>query len=148
MRNVSWRFVPVVFLTAAFACANPTSPAASPAPTRTDPPTTLSVAREAWTAANVGSYALQIETQCFCSPQDYRVVIADDGSVQKGAPEGYLPQTVDDLFSSIQGGYDNDAVEVRVTYNEIGVPLDVFIDQSRSMADEEIGYKVTFEDLH
>ena len=75
------------------------------------------------------------------------MVIGDDGSVQKGAPEDYLPQTVDDLFSSIQGGYENDAVEVRVTYNEIGVPLDVFIDQSRSMADEEIGYKVTFEDL-
>ncbi|MEP6759211.1 MAG: DUF6174 domain-containing protein [Actinomycetota bacterium] len=147
MRNTNWKFVPVILLMTAFACANPTSPAASPSPTRTDPPTDLATARDAWAAANVGSYALQIKTQCFCALQDYRVVIGDDGSVQKAAPEDYLPETVDDLFSSIQAGYDENAAEVRVTYSEIGVPLDVFIDQSRTMADEEIGYKVAFEDV-
>src|ERR1700675_1507113 len=101
MRN-TWKLVPVVLLMTAFACANPTSPAAAPSPTNTGPPTDLSSARDAWAAANVGSYALQIKTSCFCAPQDYRVVIGDDGSVQKGAPEDYLPQTVDDLFAAIQ----------------------------------------------
>ena len=147
MRNTKWTFVPVVLLLTAFACANPTTPAAEPSPTNTGPPTDLSAARDAWVAANVGSYALQIKTRCFCAMQDYRVVIGDDGSVQKGAPEDYLPQTVDDLFSTIQAGYDGNAAEVRVTYNEIGVPLDVYIDQSKSIADEETGYTVTFEDV-
>jgi hypothetical protein len=73
--------------------------------------------------------------------------VNDDGSVQTKAPEDYLPETVDDLFAIIQGGYDSDAANVDVTYNDVGVPLDVYINQDDYIADEEIGYKVTFEDL-
>jgi uncharacterized protein DUF6174 len=149
MRAAAWKLLAGAVLVTAVACANATSPggSGSSTPTPTGPPTDLASAQAAWQSAAVGSYALSIQTECFCAPQDYRTVIADDGSVQKGAPEDYLPQTVDDLFAIIQKGYDSNAVTVEVTYNEAGVPLHIFIDQSKNVADEEIGYKVAFDDL-
>jgi hypothetical protein len=138
-----------VLLLTAVACANATtvSPAASPS-SPAPPPTDLEGARAAWEAADVGAYALTIDTECFCAPQHYRVVVNDDGTAQSGAQkEGYLPETVEDLFDIIQTGYDENAAKVVVAYNDVGVPLHVFIDRSTNMADEEMGYKVRFEDL-
>ena len=149
MMNHRFTVAIVLMLLTSTACATASRSAggtdASPTPAPT--PTELDAARAAWQAADVGSYALQIKTQCFCALQDYRIVVSDDGSVQTKAPENYLPETVDDLFAVIQGGYDSDAATVDVTYNDVGVPLELDIDQSKTMADEEIGYKVTFEDL-
>jgi hypothetical protein len=151
MRSVPWKVAAIALLLTAVACADATSPGASdpaaPSPTSTGPPTDLADARATWQAAAVGSYSLSIKNGCFCVLQDYRTVIADDGTVQKGAPEDYLPQTVDDLFDIIQKGYDDNAVTVDVAYNDVGVPLSIFIDRSKQIADEEIGYTVAFEDL-
>ena len=146
MRN---RIVPVLVMVSVFAtaCADPTAPGGSGAPKPTSSPTDLDGARTAWSSADVGSYALTITTQCFCAPQHYRVVVADDGTVTTPAPEDYLPQTVEDLFDRLDQAYGKDAYRVDVTYNEIGVPTHVYIDQSQNTADEEIGYKVVFEDL-
>jgi uncharacterized protein DUF6174 len=146
MRN---RTVPalVTLLVFATACANATSPGGSSAPSSTSPPTDLDAARAAWVSADVGSYALTITTQCFCAPQHYRVVVADDGTVTTPAPENYLPQTVEDLFDQLGTAYRKNAYRVDVTYDGVGVPTKVYIDQSQHMADEEIGYKVVFEDL-
>jgi Family of unknown function (DUF6174) len=146
MRNAVWKVASVVLLLAAMACANTTSPGGS-STTPTSPPTDLDSARAAWRAEDVGGYALKVQTQCFCAPQDYRVVVGDDGTVQKSASENYLPETVDDLFAIIQMGYDDNAVTVEVIYNAVGVPLRIFIDRSKQMADEEIGFKVAFEEL-
>ena len=142
-----WKLVGIVLLVSAAACANASSPAASNSTTPTGPPTDLESARAAWQAADVGSYALMIKTECFCAPQNYRVVVAGGGSVQTKAPEDYLPETVDDLFAIIQKGYDEKAVTVDVAYDDVGVPLRIFIDQATNIADEEMGYEVTFEDL-
>jgi hypothetical protein len=139
----------VVLLLTAVACANATtvSPAASPS-SPAPPPTDLEGARTAWEAADVGAYALTIDTQCFCAPQHYRVVVNDDGTVQSGAQkEDYLPETVEDLFDILQTAYDKGAANVEVTYNEVGVPLHIFIDRATNVVDEEMGYKVGFEDL-
>ena len=150
MRNSSLKVAMVcvcVLLTSASCAKASDSPAGGGPTTAPSPPTELDGARAAWQTADVGSYALRIKTRCFCALQDYRMVVNDDGSVQTKAPENYLPETVDDLFAVIQGGYDSDAASVEVTYNDLGVPLDVYIDQSTSTADEEIGYTVAFEDL-
>jgi len=147
MRNSVLKVAIVVVLLITASCAKASVSPAGGGPTTTTPPTDLDAARAAWAAADVGSYELRIKTRCFCAPQDYRIVVDDDGSVQKNAPENYLPETVEDLFAIIQGGYDSDAASVEVTYNDVGVPLDIYIDQATNMADEEIGYRVTFEDL-
>ena len=148
MRNSLLRAAVVLVLLTSAACAKASeSPGGTEPTTKSAPPTDLDAARAAWQTADVGSYQLKIKTQCFCAPQEYRIVVNDDGSVQTKAPEDYLPETVDDLFAIIQGGYDSNAASVDVTYNDVGVPLDIYIDQSATMADEEIGYKVTFEDL-
>lgn len=139
----------VVLLLTAVACANATtvSPAASPS-SPAPPPTDLEGARAAWEAAGVGAYALTIDIQCFCPPQHYRVVVNDDGTVRTGAQdEGYLPETVEDLFDILQTAYDENAARVDVTYNDVGVPVHIFIDQATNTMDEEMGYKVGFEDL-
>jgi hypothetical protein len=146
MRNAIRGAAIVVLMTVAVACADAPSPVAAPSPTPLEPPTDLEGALTAWAAADVGSYSLRVKTSCFCMQQDYRIVVDDDGTVQEGAPEQYLPETVDDLHAILQEAYDADAAEVRVTFDAIGVPVSVYIDRAENMADEEIGYEVSFED--
>jgi hypothetical protein len=135
--------VPLVW---AAACANPATPGSSSFSTPAEPPTDIESAREVWAAADVGAYALRIQTSCFCELQDYRTTVDGSGAVTGGAPEDYLPETVDDLHALIQDAYDRDAAQVEVTYDLIGVPVSVYIDSDANMIDEEIGYEVSFQD--
>lgn len=52
--------------------------------------------------------------------------------------------SIDDLFGNIEKALDNNAAEVRVTYNaETGIPESIFIDQDRRLADEEVSLTIS-----
>ena len=112
-------------------------------------------ARDAWSRAGTVDYDLAMRRLCFCwTPIDVTVVVRDGERVAVlYAPDGapapvpqeiveYYP-TIDGLFDIVEEALTTDADEVRVTYHpDLGYPVDLWIDQSRSIADEELGFEV------
>jgi hypothetical protein len=119
-------------------------------------PTPLEEARFTWDTVRPDAYVFAIERMCFC-PVDYlgpvrlRVVgdsVAERVYVDSGDPvpasHADAFPTVDGLFDILAAAYEQDAHDVRVTYDpQTGVPLDFWIDYSQMIADEELGFEVT-----
>jgi hypothetical protein len=54
------------------------------------------------------------------------------------------PSTVTEVFARIRRAIEDGSAEVRVTYDPVtGVPLEVWVDIERMMADEEWGVSIT-----
>ena len=65
-----------------------------------------------------------------------------DGSA--GTVPDFNQLSIDDLFKTIGNALDNNAAEVRVSYNaETGIPESIFIDQDRRLADEELFLEIS-----
>jgi hypothetical protein len=115
----------------------------------------LQRARAAWEAAAIEDYDLTMRRLCFCwTPIDVTVVVRggervsvlyeSEGTLAPVPAEitEYYP-TVDELFERIDRALREDADEVRVSYHPgFGYPVDLWIDQSRAIADEEEGFEV------
>lgn len=120
--------------------------------------TDLERAQRRWERWRPDSYVYSIERLCFC-PIEYRgpVRVRVDGDdvvertyIDTGQPvpaalaDGF--PAVDGLFVILASAFDEDAHEVRVSYDpESGVPVDFWIDYDEMMADEELGFRVTEE---
>ncbi|MBT8336484.1 MAG: hypothetical protein KJO11_07765 [Gemmatimonadetes bacterium] len=115
-------------------------------------------ARAAWERAAIDDYDLAMRRLCFCwTPIDVTVVVrggervavlyVSDGTPAPVAAEiaQYYP-TVDELFDRVDRALRESADEVRVTYHAtLGYPVDLWIDQSRAIADEEEGFEVELQ---
>lgn len=123
-------------------------------PDATDPATVraeLDAAEARWAAAGIRSYTIVEQPRCFCLATVHTVTVTDGtvtsvvSETEGGATGPTLgPWTVEELFAAIRTSIDEGAVEVRVTYDaSTGVPLDVWVDRERMMADEEWGVGVT-----
>lgn len=136
----------------AFGCTPRLAPPTPTGPVQGAGPDDLAEARARWEAVDVSDYTYTIERQCFC-PEQYRgpfAVQVEDGAITEATWSGgaagddvEIP-TVEALFQLIARSYAEGADEVRVTYDgPRGYPTSVWIDRSRGMADEEVGYTVS-----
>jgi hypothetical protein len=116
-------------------------------------PDDLDAARERWSAAEIDDYAFTVRRSCFCPPEysgPYRTTVRDGriaGVTMDGRPvsaQQYEVPTVVSLFDRLAQAYASGAAEVRASYDaRTGHPVEVWIDQDRSMADEETGFTIS-----
>lgn len=113
-------------------------------------------ARILWSNRPFEDYRFTLQMQCFCVPGlappvvidvvngfAASVTYADTGvAAGPGLFENY--DTIEKLFDIIQDVYDREFIYVRQQYDpDLGYPVDVFIDYSMSIADDELGFTVT-----
>ena len=122
-------------------------PVVAPVPTPDD----LALARAKWADAALDGYTMTITRSCFCPPE-YRgpyTVAVDGGEVSSvlygGQPaEAGEPPTVDALFALLETAYAEGAARVDVDYHdELGYPVELYIDRDTRLADEEVGYSIS-----
>lgn len=117
--------------------------------------TELETMQSLWESQDLDTYRYQFHWQCFCLPDYVETVwvTVEDGevsSVQAVDPnyEGNLPdlseyRTINGLFGLIRDGIENQASEIRVTYNDSsGYPVSAYIDYDFNMADEERRFEI------
>lgn len=105
-----------------------------------------------WRRSGPDAYTYTLRRNCFCidvvraparvTVRDGVVVSAEglDGSPVDGS--NYL--SVDQLFDLIASAFEDEAYEVRVSYDpELGYPRSVWIDASPQIADEEQGFEAS-----
>jgi hypothetical protein len=134
-----------------------TDPSAPVSPTPTlDPRPARSAELEAaatrWTDAAYAAYSFTLERRCFCLPASQGpwtvTVIVGEASVVDATGEAPdpsfvdgVPLTIDALFAFLRMQLDAD--DFTVSYDPVtGAPLEVAIDPSFMMADEETGFLV------
>ena len=115
----------------------------------------LARARARWEAAALDDYDLRMARLCFCAfVGEVRVevrggvrtavVVEDEGPGQplEATLVPYYP-TVEGLFDLVEQALDDEVAELRVTYHpDLGYPMELWVDTSRAVADEEYGYDV------
>ena len=125
-------------------------------------PDQLTESKKLWESQKLQDYDFTLERQCFC-PEDWRgpvdiqvrngsavsVIYVSDGT---DVPEERFGDvdTIDKLFALLGNAYSGDgdfaepAESVTVDYDsEMGYPVNLYIDESQLIADEEQGYAVT-----
>jgi hypothetical protein len=116
--------------------------------------TDLERAATQWTRGRPDDYVYAVERLCFCPHWGpVRVTVRGDSVVSRvfagsGDP---IPDHLRDAFPSVDGlfemlteAYEEEAHEIRATYDaRSGVPVDFWIDYSEMTADEEVGMRVT-----
>ncbi|MGQ0766443.1 MAG: DUF6174 domain-containing protein [Gemmatimonadota bacterium] len=112
-------------------------------------------ARARWNANGSTDYEYVLRQNCYCilGGQPVRVTVRQGQMTQAilistGQPvpanlrAGFL--TVDQLFDLLEDAINQRAHNIRVTYDDdLGFPVDFFIDYSEQIADEERGYVAT-----
>jgi hypothetical protein len=101
-------------------------------------------------------YDLRLERVCFCLPVGVVTVEVRNGVRTDSWVDGeggrepldgdlvaWYP-TVDELFDLVDDAIVQRAAELRVTYHPVlGYPVDLWVDRSTRIADEEFGYEAT-----
>lgn len=112
--------------------------------------TELAAQREIWRSADISSYTMTVQIDCFC-PEEYRGpfdVTVVDGVVEavtwKGSPVSEMVDrsllTVEGLFDRIEASANADSITV--AYAPLGYPSAIQIDPLRNTMDEELGVRV------
>lgn len=111
-------------------------------------------ARALWASAGLEDYDLRVQRYCFCPLRGpVRIEVRDgvrvavleetEDGLESLAPaeEAWFPG-VAQLFDLVEDAIGDGVAELRVTYHPVlGLPVDLYIDQSRNVADEEIRYR-------
>lgn len=111
-------------------------------------PKSLATAERAWGQAGIENYTLDITVDgCMAcgEPFRYSVVVTNGEKTSETDPPGQKPgyaPTVDDLFRQIEA---NDPY-VTVTYNDVGVPIEMRFVNPPGVADGQAHYTVTFNE--
>ncbi len=118
-----------------------------------------------WQDANITHYRFELNISCFCAFRDQMpltIEVKDGQIVHMAAVDGtlvldtdpnyqfYAPHaTIDLLFAEIDAAVSEGADTVNVTYDATyGFPVEIAIDFSQEMADEEMYYSISgFEQL-
>jgi len=115
----------------------------------------LREAQELWQLRRPARYEYTVRRQCLCTEDalgpvrvsvDGETIVSqlyEDGrSVDASAVEWF--PSVDGLFAVLRDAFTRDAHETRVSYDpRLGVPVELWIDYSQNIADEELGFTVT-----
>ena len=115
----------------------------------------LEQAEARWQATRPLTYRFGIRRDCFCGDEargPARVTVSgasvterryiDTGGLVPAQYEDLFP-TVDELFDVLREAIENDAHQITVMYDPgTGVPIELFIDYSLNIADEELGFTV------
>ena len=124
-------------------------------PKPTDIQVTLNQNRTKWASEMKPDYRFNFRWICFCVPEYIKLAnisvrqntIDSATFVEDGVPivaeglERY--QTIEELFDFIQEAIDENAHSISAGYHsELGYPMDVWIDYSAGIADEERGFKI------
>ena len=117
----------------------------------TPTPDELAIARAKWADAALDGYTMTIARSCYCPPEyrgPYTVVMEGDAVASvtyQGRPaEVGEPPSVEALFVLLETAYAEGAARVDVTYHdELGYPVELYIDRDEMLADEEIGYAIS-----
>lgn len=115
----------------------------------------LERARSRWEAGSVADYRLTLSHDCFCAPEARGPVVVRvergavtsrtyrDTGLPVGAEHERLFPDVDGLFAFIEEALDQEPSMFRARYDPAtGHPLEVWVDYSAGIADEERGYTV------
>jgi hypothetical protein len=137
---------------AAAACSdeNVTGTSAQFADDRARTRSLLVAARQVWRVAGPRDYRFRFRQSCFCAPavtapvlltvrgaEVVSAVYAEDGRTVAPSDLGRYP-SVEELFTRVEQAIATEAYEIRASYDpRLGYPTSVFVDQSRTMADEE-----------
>jgi Family of unknown function (DUF6174) len=115
----------------------------------------LAAAQARWRAGGLTDYAFDLQHLCFCAPGATRTVTitvqqgvwssiryADDGTAADTALfRDYL--TIDRLFSFLERAIAQQPDSFTASYDgRFGYPLEVWIDYSRQIADEELSLRI------
>jgi hypothetical protein len=113
---------------------------------------------EVWRNRSVDDYTLTYQINCFCAEEwrgPFEVEVRDGAivSIQYNGeavdPERQQFYTVSGLFGLLEDAFDRNAEKVTVTYDEeLGHPVEFYIDYNFGIADEEIGATVLDLVLH
>ena len=116
----------------------------------------LALARQRWAATRPAAYAITVRVSCFCMEagraavhevRGTQLVARRDAATGEALPiMPALAITVDDLFARIDAAQTSGAQVVRARYDPTrGHPVELYIDQSAQLADDE--YDVTVSDF-
>ncbi len=105
----------------------------------------LDAARAAWSAYGQRHYRMRVATDCFCPPEvrrSRRIEVRDGRPVAR--PPAHLRPyaTVWRIFARTQEAIDNRVAGLTATYDAHGIPRELFVDVSLTIADEEHGIRV------
>jgi hypothetical protein len=111
--------------------------------------------RSRWLGQRPSSYTYEIQRLCFCTLESsgpVRVVVANGQATARTYTEGgavvpsdlaWLFPVADGLFDILLDALDQDAHEIRVTWDDdTGLPVDFWIDYIENAVDEEVGYRI------
>lgn len=113
----------------------------------------LARAQSLWVAADLSDYDLKVERSCYCPVEGWvrvqvrngeriATVIETSGDELPAQPAATDHPTVEELFALVADAIDAGAAEVRVTYHAVlGYPVELWIDRSVNVSDEEVGYR-------
>lgn len=143
------RGVVVGLLAVLAACSNPLGPQED----------AFRAARARWVSTGIATYEFDLRRVCFCG-EDYTSVVSvvvEDGEIVAATyrdsgdpfPDPFSElYTIDDLFEEIRDAISRDAYSLDVEYDAVlGYPVNISIDYSPNIADEERGYLVTAFDF-
>lgn len=116
----------------------------------------LTRARRLWATSGMADYDLVLERLCFCQPlgtvtvevragvRTASWVETDDGPMPLSADLVPWYPTVAGLFTMVDEAITTGVAQLRVTYHPVlGYPVDLWVDRSTSIGDEEFGYEAT-----
>ncbi|EIJ36341.1 DUF6174 domain-containing protein [Thiothrix nivea] len=127
----------------------------------TDAQSQLDANRKQWESQGIDDYSFTLQRSCFCRGDAIRPINIEvrDGSVTSAryADTGELipddrqtnKQSIynlsaDGLFNLVDQAIKGGAAQVDVSYDkQYGIPTSIYIDQSKQIADEEMGYSIT-----
>ncbi|HEY9228023.1 MAG TPA: DUF6174 domain-containing protein [Gemmatimonadaceae bacterium] len=140
------RLAGVALLVVAMSCSD----AVGPQRQTTD----LEAAHQKWRAQNLHTYAFTLQRTCFCvNIHPLYVAVVNDTVVavidfETGAAvDRQFGQTIEDLFTFVQGAIDRPAQKILVQYDaEKGFPREIDYDGAALIADDESFYRIS--DVH
>ena len=117
-------------------------------------PVTYVSAKQTWNTTTPPNYRFTLTQNCFCLQESPIVVTVQDGKVIGGFYADSLTgvskerlqrlPTLTGLFLLADDAYAKSAVQVDVTFNQSkGYLESLYIDYSRMIADDEVGYRVS-----
>ncbi len=108
-----------------------------------------------WSTVEPDSYEYVLERICFCGeeargPVRVRVENGSIDELRYTMPDLPVDSSlwslfpdVDGLFDLLENALDRDAAQIDAIFDpDWGIPVDLFIDYSREIADEEVGFVV------
>ena len=113
-------------------------------------------AQSRWERNSLRAYTYTTSWQCFCLPEYLASVNVEveggqvtsiafaDPQFTGEVPDQHRFTTIDGLFQILQEAHDHPAHSIRAEYDEqLGYPVETFIDYEATMADEERGFMVS-----